>query len=101
VLVDGLAPDRNPVVQARAGAARLRQILQRYTGRDIHVRPVALYPGWFVEPQPPGVSTWVLNEKAFIGFLDREPSQINSEECKILAEGFARFVREQFDKKGA
>lgn len=98
VLVDGVAPDRNPVIQARAGADRLRLILERYTGRKVAVRPVVLYPGWFVERQPTGVETWVLNEKAFVQFMDCEAAILTKEDCRVLAEGLARYVRDQFDR---
>jgi hypothetical protein len=97
VLVDGIEPDRDPIVQARAGAKRLQEILERYTGRSVSVRSVVIFPNWFVDPQPPGVDTWVLNEKAFVGFLEREPEKLSREDSRMFAEGLARYVREQLD----
>jgi hypothetical protein len=99
VLVNGFAPDRDPIVQAKAGARRLQEILERYTGKGVPVRPVVIFPTWFVDRQPAGVDTWVLNEKAFVGFLEREPEKLNVETTHVLAEGLARYVREQLDRK--
>ena len=99
VLVNCFAPDRDPLVQAKAGAKRLQEILERYTGKAVPVRPVVIFPNWFVERQPAGVDTWVLNEKAFVGFLEREPEKLNGETSRVLAEGLARYVREHFDRK--
>lgn len=97
VLVNGVAPDRDPVVQAQAGGKRLQEILQRFTGKHVAVRPVVIFPNWYVERQPAGVETWVLNEKAFVGFLERESEKLNGETTRVLAEGLARYVRERFD----
>jgi hypothetical protein len=98
VLVDGLAPDRDPLVQARAGAKSLHHILERYTGQDVSVRPVVLFPGWYVEKQPRGVEVWVLNDKAFPQFLEHEPEALSLEQCRTLAEGLFRYVRDQLDR---
>jgi hypothetical protein len=97
VLVTGFAPDRDPLIQARAGAKRLQEILERFTGRSVAVRPVVIFPNWFVDRQPAGVDIWVLNEKAFVGFLERESEKLNQETSRVLAEGLARYVRERFD----
>jgi hypothetical protein len=85
------------VKQARHGAQRLGQILERYAGRKVAVRPVVLFPGWFVEPQPAGADTWVLNDKAFVKFIEQEAARLSSEDCLVLKEGLARYVRDQFE----
>jgi len=95
VLVDGFEPDRDPVVQARAGAARLKDILLKYSGHETYVRPVVVFPGWFVEPQPKGAEVWVLNEKAFIKFVANETQKLSVEQQRALAEGLARYIRER------
>jgi hypothetical protein len=97
VFINGWAPDRDPLIQARAGAKSLQQILESYTGRRVAVRPVVLYPGWFVE-EPPGVDTWVLNETRFLGYVEHEPATLTPEESRQLANALARYVRDQFDR---
>lgn len=75
ILVDGFEPDRNPVIQAKAQATWLREVLAESTGRKFPVRPVVLFPGWFVE-QGKGTTReiWVLTLKALPSFLAREPA---------------------------
>lgn len=97
LFVDGFAPDRDPVAQARDGAKRIRQILQRNSGKDVAVRPVVLFPYWWVDPQPRGVEVWVLNEKAFISFVENETVRLSLEEIKMLSEGLACHVRSQLE----
>jgi hypothetical protein len=97
IFINGFESDRDPLIQARAGAKRLQEILERFTGRSVSIRPVVIFPNWFVDRQPPGVDTWVLNEKAFVGFLEREPEKLSKEDARMFAEGLARYVREQID----
>src|SRR5689334_11974907 len=54
VRVDGMEPDRDPVEQARANADRVRDLLREMTGNWIRVRPVVVYPGWWVNQMPKG-----------------------------------------------
>lgn len=94
VLIDGLEPDRNPVVQAKVQAGWLRELLSESTGQKYDVRPVIVYPGWFVENRSPGKKTiWVLNPKGLPGFLDHEPVQLTSEEAQLASFHLNRFAR--------
>ncbi|TAL27863.1 MAG: hypothetical protein EPN94_01010 [Nitrospirae bacterium] len=57
------------------------------------IQPVILYPGWFVSPQPKGTDVWVLNKKALLAFLEKEPSILSSEDVHALAAHLERYVR--------
>src|SRR5207247_620058 len=94
VLVNGFTPDRDPLNQARAEAKSLQHILTDRTGRTVSVRPVVLYPEWFVD-EPAGVDVWVLNETRFLGFIEHEPIQFTDEQVRELAYGLMRYVRDQ------
>jgi len=91
----GWEPDRNPVLQARAQASWIGELIRESTGRKLHTKAVVLFPGWFVE-QEPGVSreVWVLNPKGLPEFLRREPARHSSEEVKLASYGLSRFVRQ-------
>jgi nuclease-like protein len=91
--VAGFAPDRDPIRQAKAQAGWLRDLLASSTGKSFAVRPVVLFPGWFVE-QKPGTAreVWVLNEKAFPKFLAREATTLAAEDAKLAAFHLAQYV---------
>jgi hypothetical protein len=94
VLIDGLEPDRNPVVQAKAQASWLRELLSESTGHKYDVRPVIVYPGWFVDDKHPGKKTiWVINPKGLPSFLDHEPVQLSPEDVHLASYHLSRFVR--------
>lgn len=94
ILVDGFAPDRDPVIQARAQARWLRQILSESTGRTLGVRPVVVFPGWFVEQRPGSTSeVWVLEPKALPAFLSHEDTVLSPETIKLASFHLTRFIR--------
>jgi len=94
ILVDGFELDRNPVVQAKAQASWLRELLAGSTGRSFEVRSVIVYPGWFVEHTGPSKrGSWVLNPKALPAFLDHEPAQLTPEDAHLASFHLSRFVR--------
>jgi hypothetical protein len=93
LLVNGFEPERNPVTQAQGNAKWLAQMLLASTGKEFPVRPVVLFPGWFVEPFPKGSSVWVLNPQALPSFIQHEPTRINESDLHMAAFHLARYIR--------
>jgi hypothetical protein len=95
ITVGGFEPDRNPVVQAKAQANWLRALLVESTGEKLPIRPVILFPGWWVEQQG-GNSTrdlWVLEPKAIRGFLEHQPVALEGDKISMTASHLMRFIR--------
>lgn len=63
--ITGLKPERDPVQQARANAKWLADLIKTSTGKRVYVRPVVLFPGWWVETTEKGrlSEVWVLEPK--------------------------------------
>lgn len=59
-LVDNKPTDRDAVEQARRSAKWLRGELFESTGKWLPVKPVVVFPGWWVEEENKG-DVWVLN----------------------------------------
>lgn len=97
VTVAGLKPDRNPVTQAAAEAAWLRQILQQSTGREFPVRGVVAYPRWWIEQtnKERQREVWVLEPKALPKFIENAPVVIPPEDVAMVAYHLARHVRSE------
>ena len=98
VTVDGHTPDRNPVEQAKAQAAWLRDLLEKSTGKNLPVQPIVIYPGWFVERQPAGVDIWVLNEKAAVSFMVGAKQQLQPEDVSLVTFHLKRYVNAGSEK---
>ena len=64
------------------------------TGRKFEVRPVIVFPGWFVEQTGQSLrQIWVLELKALPKFLENEPQRLNTEDVALASDHLARFVR--------
>lgn len=90
----GHTPDRDPIIQAKAQASWLRQLLQESTGRRPPAWPVVVFPGWFVRNTSAAkAEVWVLEPKALPSFLEHEPARLSAEDVKLFSYHLSRFVR--------
>jgi hypothetical protein len=73
----------------------LKQIIKESTGKDIDVKKVVLFPGWFIEPTAESKESyvWVLNPKALPSFIANSREQLVSEDLNLVAYHLSRFVR--------
>lgn len=95
VTVGGFEPDRNPITQAKAQASWLHSLLKDLTGRAYSVRPVVLFPGWYVHRtnKGKGREVWVLAPRALESFLEEEPPQLTSAEVAQISNALKRYSR--------
>jgi hypothetical protein len=100
VLIDGIAPDRVPIKQVKACADRIREILLAGTNLRPFVRPVVLYPDWWVEPMPKGVEVWVLNQRVLADFLRHEPTHLKPDDVRLLAAALETHIRVSLNAGG-
>ncbi len=84
ISVDGFMPDRDPIIQAKAQAGRIRDFLKEEIAREIPVRPVVLYPGWFVKAPRNGCGVWVLNPDHLPGFLQNEMTSLDARDIQAI-----------------
>lgn len=98
VLIAGRLPDRNPVVQACAGAEWIANLLGESTGKRFAVRGVVVFPGWWVEPMSTQwkrdpAKPWVLEPKALPAFIENEPETLAETDVALAAFHMSRYVR--------
>ena len=49
VFIDGIAPDRDPIRQVRAISSWVQELIWESTGKSFQVKPVVLFPEWYVD----------------------------------------------------
>lgn len=98
LLVNGQEPERNAIAQAEGQGRWLRNMLRESTGRDLAVRPVVVFPGWFVEATAGAQRTvWVMEPKGLPAFLANAPLCHAAEDVKLAAYHLGRYVRSAND----
>lgn len=99
VWVDGSEPDRNPIQQATAQADWVREKLRESTGIQFPVRPVVVFPGWFVNQpsQPWRQYVWVLTEKHLPSFLAHQRVRIKMADVHLAKSRVACWARSEAD----
>jgi hypothetical protein len=94
VLVDGRAPERDPIKQVSAAAKWLSGQIADSTGKRFWVRPAVVFPGWFVETRPEarGAPVWVLEPKALAKWIENESASISDADVSLISYHLARIV---------
>jgi hypothetical protein len=93
LLANGMPIDRDPLTQARAEARWLQDLLQSSTGKKFPVKPVIVFPGWFVEPMKSGAEIWILNPKALPAFLANAPAALPPDDVYLASYHLSRYIR--------
>lgn len=96
ISVNGGAPDRSAIVRAKAQARQLRRLLKEHTGQDYPVRPVVLFPGWYVDTPDPSAQSevWVLSPNALPMWIGNAPEIVETKDVKHAAGRLAAYVRD-------
>lgn len=93
ITVNGATPDRDPIVQAKAEAKWVSDLLEQSTGRRFFVQPIVLYPGWFVETTKPNVEVPVLNDTVVPKFIQSTRYHpLSPEDISLISFHLKRYV---------
>jgi len=96
IRIGGMVPNPGPIEQVRAEADWIKNLLLESTGKAFPVRPVVLYPGWYVETnedrrKKSGI--WVLNPKNLDVFISNEEDRISQEDVNLASYHLSRYIR--------
>lgn len=93
ILLGGKPVEPNPVEQAKANAAWVREFLARSTGRQFKVEPVLIFPGWWVEFTQKPNGLFVMNEKGLENIIAKLSPTLNQEDVAMASLHLEQFVR--------
>ena len=85
ILVDGRAPDTDPLIQAVAGARTVQAILEGRTGKRFDVKPIVVFLGWYTASNPGATPAWVLNEQAVPTFIRNDFRELSHDDALLAA----------------
>jgi hypothetical protein len=95
IIVAGRNATKDPITQVTAASKWLKNILKESTGKEYMIKPVVVFPGWFVETNKSvGQSNvWVLNPKALQSFISNENDKITREDMMLATFHLSRYIR--------
>lgn len=88
----------NPADQATWNAKWINELLRRSTGKSFGVKPVVVFPGWYVDNSKITLrpNVWVLNPSGLEGFLAKSKETLSEEDANLAAFHIERYVRAGF-----
>lgn len=103
VRIGNRTPDCDPIIQARANADTLSDILFDRTGTRYEVQPVVLFPGWWIEATTPNAhaEVWVHNETYLEKRLaDVKPNgrKLSDSDIRKIENALVRYQDEMWNK---
>ncbi|MEY4706020.1 MAG: hypothetical protein RL042_2225 [Nitrospirota bacterium] len=86
---------QKPLKQARTQAQWLANLLNAGRTTTFNVRPVVVFPEWYVERTGPRTKqdVWVLNPKALEKFLDHEPHILSTDAIDAASHALTQYCR--------
>jgi len=92
---NGYKLDSNPVTQVKAAANEIRTILEESTGRKFFVKPVVVFPGWFIKDDGANRKSevWVLEPKALPSFIDNQLDALSLDDLRLAVYHLSRYIR--------
>jgi len=95
IFVAGRKTEKDPITQVTAASKWLKNILKESTGKEYMIKPVIVFPGWFVESKETGGKSdvWVLNPKALQSFINNESDRITREDMMLATFHLSRYIR--------
>lgn len=93
ITVQGLHPPRDPVGQAKSQARWLFELLKSSTGKGLFVKPVVIYPGWWVENKVYNAEVWVINEKGLASFINSQANELADSDVHLASFHLSRYIQ--------
>lgn len=94
--INGRSSFNNLLVQAKAEATWLRNLVKDSTGKEFQVKPVIVFPGWYVENESAGFNpdVWVISPKSISSFLPKSGIYLSQDDLMMCAFHISRFIRD-------
>lgn len=95
ILIDGRDFGRDYLQQAGAEAKWISGEIESATGRRYPIKPVIVFPGWYVQESGPAFQSgvWVKNPKALVTIIQKQPDVLSEEDVRLAAYFLSRMNR--------
>ena len=96
VTILGYNPERNPIMQAKAQANWLKELFHEDTGKRVHVKPIIVYPGWYVDgPAYFKPEVEVINPRQLPAYIEKYNNQLQDTDIHLFKSTLSRRIRKR------
>ena len=95
IRIDGL-PDskiKDPIKQAKGQMYWLECFISDNVKMKVKVKPVVVFPGWYINQNNGGAEVWVLNEKALPTFIKNSETVLSQEQIDLITATLEGYIR--------
>lgn len=95
ILYNGGHQTTKPISQVKAAGKWFADLLLESTGHLFVIKPVVLFPGWYIETTSDAKSSdvWVLNPKALPTYIENSQDRLQPEDVKLASFHLSRYIR--------
>ncbi|MFA5421157.1 MAG: nuclease-related domain-containing protein [Patescibacteria group bacterium] len=93
IKINGRNYPKDPINQVKNQVYWLSGFLENKAKIKTKIRPVIIFPGWFVEPMKRGADVWVLNEKSLRTFLKNEERVLSDDQINLISSHLEEYNR--------
>lgn len=98
LIIDGFNAGSDILNQARAQVHWLRSLIEEMTGKHYTIKPVVVFPGWYIQSDNMKNDVWVLNPKALGTYISNSQSVLSLEEVSFLSYSISQYIRSNEQK---
>jgi len=93
--IEGIGLKRAPLTQVISASKWLEENLASSTGKRFPVKPVILFPGWYITSTKKSKKSgiWVLNPKALPTFIKNQPELLSQDDMMLASYHLSRYIR--------
>ena len=99
ISINGYKPEKKILIQVEAQKKWLEKQVVKLTGIKLTVKPVVVFPGWYVENRSNRNDVWVLEPKALPTFIGNSPKTLTEENVRLISNHLSRYIRTTYDEK--
>ncbi len=99
ISINGYKPDKKIIIQVLAQKSWLEKQIATLTGLKVSVKPVVVFPGWYIENQQNNKGeVWVLEPKALPTYIENCPKLISEDNVRLISNHLSSYIRTTYDK---
>ncbi len=98
ISVNGYQSDQEILNQAKAQKSWLERKIKKNIGSSYPVKPVVVFPGWYIEDNRKIKDVWVLEPKALPKYIQNDPEVLTEKQVREISNSFSQLIRSTYNQ---